>query len=61
MRDRVSVPWTPEMDERLRDMAGAHATAREVAQALDVSERSVRSRASDLEIGFTKGRRSKWK
>lgn len=57
MRDRTRVPWTPDMDDRLRVMAGAHATARDIATALDLSERSVRARAVEIGVGFTKGRR----
>jgi len=54
MTGRITQPWTPSDDERLRKLAAEGRSSLTIAERMKRSQQSVRNRARRLEIVLAK-------
>lgn len=59
MRRKLLTAWTPEQDEKLREMAAAGAAALQIALKVRHSTMSVRKRAKSLGVELRKAKERK--
>jgi len=54
MKGRITQPWTPSDDERLRKLAAEGRSSLTISERMKRSQQSVRNRARRLEIVLAK-------